>query len=131
MTEQHHHLPDVIGAISDQVVMNKQGFIDPKTLANALHTDVKWLAFITGISVSELTHTDQASSQDIQCRLQELLNIINQVTIWSGNVQSAYAWYCSEPLPSFGDRSAMDLVKEGKANAVLEFIGRLGQGGYA
>ncbi|MBT4451256.1 MAG: DUF2384 domain-containing protein, partial [Gammaproteobacteria bacterium] len=43
----------------------------------------------------------------------------------------AYAWFRSEPIPSFGDLTAEDLVKRGMAESVLEYIGRIAEGGYA
>jgi hypothetical protein len=43
----------------------------------------------------------------------------------------AYAWYRSEPIPSFGDLTAEDLVKRGMSEAVIEYIARIAEGGYA
>jgi hypothetical protein len=46
-------------------------------------------------------------------------------------VQQAFAWYRSQPLPSFGDLTAEDLVKEGRAEDVKAYLNRIGAGGYA
>lgn len=43
----------------------------------------------------------------------------------------AFAWYRAQPLPSFGDRTAEDLVKEGRAEAVRRHLARIAAGGYA
>jgi hypothetical protein len=55
--------------------------------------------------------------------------IINGVTRWSGPVGRAFAWFRSEPLPSFGDMTAEDLVKEGRAQAVKDYQTRIAEGG--
>ncbi len=43
----------------------------------------------------------------------------------------AYAWYRSEPLPGFDGRTAMQLVQEGKAQQVLEYIDAVDAGVFA
>jgi hypothetical protein len=43
----------------------------------------------------------------------------------------AFAWYRSQPLPPFGDQTAEDLVKEGRAEAVKTYLNRIALGGCA
>jgi hypothetical protein len=50
---------------------------------------------------------------------------------WAGSVLAAYAWYRSQPLPSFGDMTAEDLVRAGRANDVRGYLSRIAVGGYA
>ena len=45
--------------------------------------------------------------------------------------EAAFAWYRSAPLPSFGDLTAEDLVKQGRAEAVKRHISRVAAGGHA
>lgn len=59
------------------------------------------------------------------------VEIIKRVTSWSGSLAGALAWYRSQPLPSFGDKTAEELVKEGHAQAVKDFLSRIAEGGYA
>jgi hypothetical protein len=59
------------------------------------------------------------------------VEIINRVSPWAGSVGGAFAWYRSQPLPSFGDKTAEDLVKEGRAQAVKDYLSRIAEGGYA
>jgi hypothetical protein len=56
-------------------------------------------------------------SRATQSRLRDTTDIINRVTDWAGSVGRAFAWFRSQPLPSFGDKTAEDLVKEGRAQA--------------
>lgn len=60
-------------------------------------------------------------SKATQARLRDTVEIINRVTEWSGSVGQAFAWFRSQPLHSFGDKTAEDLVKEGRAKAVKDY----------
>jgi Protein of unknown function (DUF2384). len=60
-----------------------------------------------------------------------VVEIINMVALRFGSKMIAYAWYRSEPLPGFSGRTAMQLVREGRANEVLEYINAVDAGIYA
>ncbi len=64
-------------------------------------------------------------------RLRDLAEILSRATPWAGSIQLAYAWYRSQPPPSFGDQTAEDLVKQGRAEAVKSYLSRIAVGGYA
>ena len=57
------------------------------------------------------------------------MEIINHVSEWSGSIGRAFAWFRSQPLASFGDKTAEDLVKEGRARAVKDYLSRIADGG--
>ena len=63
--------------------------------------------------------------------MRDVVEIINRILPFAGSVPQAFAWYRSQPLPSFGDRTTEDLVKEGRAEAVKEYLSRIAVGGYA
>jgi len=112
-------------------VIDQDGYVSPKALADQFHTTVKDVSYLTGISINILGKKARAHSKISQNRLRETVEIINRVTPWCGNVFQAYAWYRSEPLPGFGDLTAEDLVKDGKAEAIKRYIARIAEGGYA
>ena len=60
---------------------------------------------------------------------QDIAEIINAVLPWTGSVAQAFAWYRSQCLPSFGDRTPEDLLREGRAEAVKSYICRIAVGG--
>ena len=69
--------------------------------------------------------------QKTQRRLRELVEVLNKVEPRFGSELMAYAWYRSEPLPGFDGRTAMQLVQEGKAQQVLEYIDAVDAGVFA
>lgn len=62
---------------------------------------------------------------------QATLDVIAQVLPWAGSPEQAWTWYQTQPLPSFGDLTAEELVKQGKFEAVKRYLSRVGSGGYA
>ncbi|MAM00282.1 MAG: hypothetical protein CL583_17725 [Alteromonadaceae bacterium] len=48
-----------------------------------------------------------------------------------GSEALAHAWYRSKPLPGFDGRTAMQLVKSGKAQQVIYYIDAVDTGVYA
>ena len=56
---------------------------------------------------------------------------INKVEPRFGSALMAYAWYRSEPLPGFSGQTAMQLVRDGRAGEVIDFIDAVDAGVYA
>lgn len=89
------------------------------------------LAVASGLSRDTIVKKNRVSSPATQARLRDVVGIINQATAWSGSPLQAFAWYRSQPLPSFGDQTAEALVKEGRAEAVKRYLDRIAVGGFA
>ena len=73
----------------------------------------------------------QGHLQTIEEKLREMSEIINRVIPWAGSELAAYAWYRSQPLPSLGDATAEELVRQGRAELVRSYLARIAQGGFA
>ena len=112
-------------------VISDEGFVAANTLAKVLHITQNDLADVTGLSRDSVSKSVRCKSRSTQARLKETVEIINQVSEWSGGVGRAFAWFRSQPLPSFGDKTAEYLVKEGRAEAVKQYLARIADGGYA
>lgn len=100
------------------------------TLAETLHVTKLELAQASGLSRDAVSKTARLSSPATVARLRDVFEILNRATPWAGSVQQAYAWYRAQPLPSFGDQTAEDLVKQGRAEAVKTYLSRIAVGGY-
>jgi post-segregation antitoxin (ccd killing protein) len=57
-------------------------------------------------------------------------DIIAFIEAWAGSRAQAVAWFTSQPLPSFGNLTAADLVQRGGADAVRAYFKRTAVGGY-
>lgn len=114
-----------------QQVISEEGLIMATTLAKVLHITQSDLADVTGLSLDSVSKSARVKSRTTQARLRDTVEIINRVAEWSGGVGRAFAWFRSQPLPSFGDKTAEELVKAGHADAVKTYLARIAAGGYA
>ena len=112
-------------------LIDEAGYITPRAVADEFHTTVKEIAALSGLSPDTVSKQSRFRAKASQQRLRDIVLILNRVLPWCGTPMQAYAWFRSEPLPSFGDLTAEDLVKRGMADAVMEYIGRMAEGGYA
>lgn len=112
-------------------LIDESGYISPRAIAHEFHITVKEVAFFSGLSTDTIAKKSRVQTKASQKRLQDIVMILNRALPWCGTSMQAYAWYRSEPLPSFGDLTAEELVKRGMARAVMKHIGRIAEGGYA
>lgn len=114
-----------------QEVFTAQGIVASDRLAQTLHITKTELAASTRLSRDAISKRTRSESRATQARLRDTVEIINRATRWSGSVGRTFAWFRSQPLPSFGDKTAEDLVKEGRAEAVNAYLSRIAEGGFA
>lgn len=107
------------------------GYLNPSRMSSQFHTTKKDLADSLGLSIDAVSKKNRVVSVKTQARLSEASHIINRVTTWAGSPYMAWAWYRSQPLPSFGGKTAEDLVKEGRGDAIRRYLSRINVGGYA
>jgi predicted transcriptional regulator len=114
-----------------RTVIGHDGLVASNALAKELHITKGDLAEVTGLSRDSVSKVVRLKSKATQSRLRDTVEIINRVSEWSGSVGQAFAWFRSQPLHSFGDKTAEDLVKEGRTKAVKDYLSRIADGGYA
>lgn len=112
-------------------VMDPDGQIVPARLVMELRITKTELALASGLSRDAVFKHSRLKARATQARLREVAEIINRVLPWAGSVPQAFAWYRAQTIPSFGDQTAEDLVKEGRAEAVKAYLNRIAVGGYA
>jgi len=112
-------------------VMGLDGQIEPGLLVHVLRITKTELAIASGLSRDAVFKRSRLKGRATQTRLRDVAEILSRVLPWAGSVPQAFAWYRAQPIPSFGDQTPEDLVKEGRAEAVKAYIGRIAVGGYA
>ena len=112
-------------------VMTADGMVAADRLVNILRITKVELAHAVGLSRDAISKKSRLTARKTQARLRVTVEVINRILPWSGSVQQAFAWYRSQSIPSFGDLTAEDLVKEGRAEAVKRYLSRIAEGGYA
>ena len=107
------------------------GLFAPTKIATAFRTTSEEVARSAGLGRDAVQRKDRVRSDKTQRRLRELVEIINKIEPRFGSALMAFAWYRSEPLPGFSGRTAMQLVKEGRADDVLEYVDAVDSGVHA
>jgi hypothetical protein len=111
--------------------IDSDGIIEPGRLGALLHVSKGELALAFGLSRDAVSKTNRLRAPATQARLREATDIINRVLPWCGSVPQAFAWYRAQPLPAFGDQTAAELVREGRAAHVMSYLSGIALGGYA
>ena len=112
-------------------VTTNENVVSPTALAGRLRITKIELAAALGLSRDSVSKKARAEAQKTQSRMRDMVEIINRVLPWTGSELAAFAWYRSQSLPSFGDKTAKDLVGEGRGEAVKAYLSRIAEGGYA
>ena len=112
-------------------VIDREGFIEPGHLSDVLRVTKGELASASGLSRDAISKATRLGSPATQTRLREVAEIINRVLPLCGSVPQAFAWYRSQPIPAFGDQTAETLVRHGRADHLLDYLGGIALGGYA
>lgn len=98
------------------------GIFAPRKIADAFRTTSEEVARTAGLGKDAVQRRDRVQSNRTQRRLRQMIEVINKVEPRFGSGLMAYAWYRSEPLPGFSGQTAMQLVRTGRAEDVLDFI---------
>lgn len=114
-----------------QELTRPDGTVDLDLLLSGIHLSKTELAAVLGMSRDAVSKTSRLNSKASQRKLRDLVEILVRVSPWAGSIPQAFAWFTAQPLPSFGQQTAADLVREGRADAVKSYISRIAVGGYA
>jgi hypothetical protein len=119
------------GAIMQIEAFAENGVFAPARIAAVLRTTKDEVARTVGLGRDALIRTDRVQSPKTQKRLREMVEILNRVEPRFGSALIAYAWYRSEPLAGFGGLTAMQLVRDGRAAEVMDYIDAVDAGIHA
>ena len=107
------------------------GLFAPRKIASALRTTSEDVARTAGLGRDAVQRKDRVRSDKTQRRLREMVEIINKAEPRFGSALMAYAWYRSQPLAGLSGQTAMQLVKGGRADEVLDYIDAVDAGVHA
>lgn len=96
--------------------------ISARRFAVALHIDMPMLARLAGVD------RNAVRSERMQRFLQDAIKVIQAAADVSGDLQSALSWYRNEPLTTFDDKTAEQLVSDGRTEDLVRYILALREG---
>lgn len=107
------------------------GQFAPARIAEVLRTTKDEIARTVGLGRDAVMRPERVASAKTQKRLREMVEILNRVEPRFGSSLIAYAWYRSEPLAGFAGMTAMQLVRDGRAADVMDYIDAVEAGVHA
>lgn len=113
------------------IQFSENGLFAPAKVAAVLRTSSEDVAATLGLGKDAVQRRERVRSDKTQRRLREMIEILTKVTPRFGSELIAYAWYRAEPLPGFAGQTAMQLVKAGRANDVLDYVDAVDAGVHA
>ena len=119
------------GSLMNLAQYSDQGLFAPNKIAAVFRTTSEEIARTLGLGKDAIQRKDRVRSDKTQRRLREMVEIVNKVEPRFGSALVAYAWYRYEPLPGFSGQTAMQLVRDGRAGDVLDFIDAVDAGVHA
>ncbi|MBX9457546.1 MAG: MbcA/ParS/Xre antitoxin family protein [Rhizobium sp.] len=107
------------------------GIFAPRKIADVFRTTSEEIARTAGLGRDAIQRKERIRSDKTQRRLREMVEIVNKVEPRFGSALIAYAWYRSEPLAGFSGQTAMQLVRSGRADDVLDYVDAVDAGVHA
>lgn len=107
------------------------GIFAPRKIADVFRTTSEEIARTAGLGRDAIQRKERIRSDRTQRRLREMVEIVNKVEPRFGSALIAYAWYRSEPLAGFSGQTAMQLVRSGRADDVLDYVDAVDAGVHA
>ena len=104
-------------------------FISARGLAEALGITLGELSALSGVARNTLAAGRTTRKAD--AALSPITRILSMATEMTGSQQRAALWFKHQPIPGWAGKSAIDLVREGKAENVLTYLEAVRSGVYA
>jgi len=101
-------------------------FLSPAKVASRLSLQLQDLADSAHVHRNTLTARPQ--SPKVQDLLRAILRVLSAATEAFGDRDVALSWMRNEPVPAFRHKTALDLVREGRTEAVVTYLESISSG---
>lgn len=100
--------------------------LSAEKLADALEMPAQELAGLA--RVHRNTVSTAPNSPKLQAAMRDVVRVLSAAHALSGDMDRALFWFRNHPIRDFGHRTAMSLVEEGKAQALMDYLESLSGG---
>lgn len=104
----------------ERVRASSSSALSPTKLAEALELPAQSLAELARVHRNTLQMRPE--SPKLQRAMQDVVRVLSAAHGLCGDMERALYWFRQYPIAEYGHRTAMDLVAEGKAQSVIDYI---------
>ncbi len=104
-------------------------FLSPRRVADLLGLTMSELAALIGVARNTLTA--KTGARKVDAALSPVVRILAMAGEMAGGEDRAAIWFKHQPIPGWAGKTAYDLVREGKADRVLNYLEATRAGVYA
>lgn len=108
---------DFLTSLKDE---NSRTALSPERLAGALELPVQKLAALA--HVHRNTVTMAPTSPKLQDAMGDVVRVLSAAHALTGDIDRALFWFRNQPIAEFDHLTAMQLVEQGKVQAVIGYI---------
>jgi uncharacterized protein (DUF2384 family) len=109
--------------------IHERGYISPLRVSRRLRVPMAELAKITHLHRNTLSQRPSAAL--VQKGLEPIVRILTAAEELTGDADRAIVWFRHQPIAGHDGRTAIELVEQGRAAAVLAHLEDLRDGNYA
>ncbi|HEV2553145.1 MAG TPA: MbcA/ParS/Xre antitoxin family protein [Bosea sp. (in: a-proteobacteria)] len=106
-----------------------QPYLSARRVSEKLGLPLTDLAAMVG--VARTTLTAKSGQRKVDAALSPLVRIIAMAAEMAGDEGRAAIWFKHQPLPGWGGKTALDLVREGRSALVLDYLESVRAGVYS
>lgn len=114
---------DFLTSIKDD---NSRTALSPERLAGALGLPLQRLATLA--RVHRNTVATAPTSPKLQDAMVDVVRVLSAVHALTGDIDRALFWFRNQPIPEFDHLTAMQLVGQGKVQAVIDYVESISAG---
>ena len=118
--------PGLVSAFVSGLQEPRTPYISPARFAERSGLSQARIADLAGVHRN--TVRVNPGSEPLQDRLREMVRIISSAVELTGDVDRALYWFRNEPIADYRHQTAIDLVAQGHAEAVLAHLDDLKNG---
>ncbi len=109
--------------------VSDRDFVSPVRMSARLRLPLNELARLAHVHRNTLTRSPDSLA--VQNSLQPVVRILTVAEDLTGDADKAILWFRHQPIAGHGGKTALQLVEEGHAQAVLQHLEDLRDGNYA
>ena len=122
-------MPDALELSATSFREAGQPYLSARRVSEKLGLPLTDLAAMIG--VARTTLTAKSGQRKVDSALSPLVRIIAMAAEMAGDEGRAAIWFKHQPLPGWGGKTALDLVREGKSDRVLDYLESVRAGVYS